>query len=107
MPRGGYRQGAGRKQKVDTFPEQKLNVVQALEVKPVDDKTLSASEQFLQGVMLNDEADLRMRLEAAKALLPYQAKKPAEGGVKKQREDAAKEKAKKFQAITPPRLVNG
>ena len=60
---------------------------------------------FLQQVMNDGEADTRIRVAAAVALLPYMHAKLAEG-VKDKRQDGAKKAgAGRFGASKPPRLV--
>ena len=68
MPRGGRREGAGRKPGVpQRHPVRKRQAVVAMEagaagLTPVD---------YLLGIMRNDELDLAVRLDAAKAVAPY------------------------------------
>jgi phage terminase small subunit len=51
-------------------------------------------------------ADLRFRIDAAKAMLPFKHQKLGEGGKKDQKQDAAKKVgAGKFAATAPPKLV--
>ncbi len=88
---GGARSGAGRPPKEP--PE--INV-------PIT----TDPKAFLESVMADPNADARMRMDAAKALMPFTHQKLGEGGKK----DAANEKAKaagqgKFGARQPPRLV--
>lgn len=99
MPRGGYRPNAGRKPKgeislsvLKAKPEDQKpvqgNVMQAeIEVKENKEKT---SVAFLEAVIKNNEVDLRLRIEAAKQLLPYQAKKLGETGKKEEAAGKAK-----------------
>ena len=90
--RGGARPGAGR-------PPAELSKLIGLT--PTNDPLV-----FLQAVMSNDDADTRIRVAAAVALLPYVHAKKAEG-VKEQKQDAAKKASNgKFAASKPPvRLV--
>ena len=60
---------------------------------------------FLKAVMNSTYTDLETRKDAAKALMPYIHTKKGEGGKKEQKGAAAKEAAKKFATIAPPRLV--
>jgi phage terminase small subunit len=60
---------------------------------------------WLRAVMMSAETDPRFRLEAAKALLPYEHAKIGEGGKKEQQKDAAKKAASKFVAALPPKLA--
>lgn len=89
---GGARPGAGRKPNpVVTIPAEDLQV---------DDPVL-----FLTGVMKDPLADIKLRADAAKALLPYKYAKVGEGGKKEQRQGAAKTAAGgKFAATPAPPL---
>lgn len=92
---GGVRPGAGRK------PKQKSTI--STEVSTDNDP-----KTFLATVMNDPMADARLRLDAAKALLPYVAEKPGEVGKKEQRAQAAKKvSGGKFAPVAPPlRLVS-
>lgn len=60
---------------------------------------------FLLALMNDLEADVKLRADAAKALMPFMHPKIAEG-VKDQRKEAAKKAgAGKFGASAPPRLI--
>lgn len=62
--------------------------------------------EFLTKVMNEPAADLRLRIDAAKAMLPFKHKKLGEGGKKDLKDDAAKAAgAGKFSATAPPKLV--
>lgn len=77
MARGGYRPGAGRPRK---------NQVQGDDLQPGE--RLTAVEILIRA--MNDKAlDWRLRIEAAKALLPYQERKAGAGGKKENRQEAA------------------
>src|SRR5688500_11147024 len=88
---GGARPGAGRKPKIPK----------------ITDVDGSDAEEFLMALVHDKSADVKVRLEAAKALLPYQKEKMAELGKKQLRKDAARHAAGagRFVAIQPPRLV--
>lgn len=92
---GGARPGSGRKPK----PKPIIST----EVLAGDDPRV-----FLVSVMNDPIADARLRLDAAKALLPYVAEKPVEAGKKQQRVQAAKKvSGGKFASVAPPlRLVS-
>lgn len=61
---------------------------------------------FLLALMNDIEADVKLRSDAAKALMPFMHKKLGEGGTKEQKKDAAKVAGRgRFGAVTPPRLV--
>jgi len=73
----------------------------AIDIPPTADPV-----EFLTKVMNEPAADLRLRIDAAKAMLPFKHKKLGEGG--KKDEDANKAKqagAGKFAAAAPPKLV--
>ncbi|UVM07050.1 terminase small subunit [Pseudomonas laurylsulfatiphila] len=58
---------------------------------------------FLKGVMKDLVADPKLRIDAAKALLPYVHGKVAEGGKKDQKADAARKAATgRFRTGAPP-----
>jgi phage terminase small subunit len=62
--------------------------------------------EFLTTIMNEPAADLRFRIDAAKAMLPFKHQKLGEGGKKDQKQDAAKKVgAGKFAATAPPKLV--
>jgi phage terminase small subunit len=62
--------------------------------------------EFLTTIMNEPAADLRYRIDAAKAMLPFKHQKLGEGGKKDQKQDAAaKAGAGKFAAAAPPKLV--
>lgn len=89
---GGKRPGAGRKPKP----------IQIVEQSGSNDPL-----QFLTDQMNNTGLDARLRIDAAKALMPFVHHKKGEGGKKDERLDAAKKVASgKFGAFAPPRLVS-
>ncbi|WP_212568060.1 terminase small subunit, partial [Pseudomonas aeruginosa] len=57
---------------------------------------------FLTSLMQDETVDLRLRLEAAKALLPFKHKKKAGVGTKEQRQELAREVAGRFAPRQPP-----
>ncbi len=93
---GGARPGAGRKPKPP--PEMPNAGTTGGDQDP---------KQFLLNVMNDDLADPRLRMDAAKALLPFVHQKLGEGGKKDERLNSAKRAgAGKFSAAPPPlRLV--
>ena len=125
--RGGPRRGAGRPPKkppVDlaTIVVEQHAKAQTPAAKPpakpdFPEVDLSDPEQqenitpmeFMTKIMQNRMADVRMRFEAAKVLLPFTAPKLGEKGKKEQLEDAAGQLAKgsKFKAVAPPKSVAG
>lgn len=60
--------------------------------------------QFWRDMMKDTTQDPRLRLEASKALAAYTLNKPSEKGKKEEQADAAKDAAKKFGSIPPPKL---
>lgn len=106
---GGARPGAGRKPKEPQklvipvpAPESELPVVdipQGVTLAHKDPKL------FLLALMNDLEADVKLRADAAKALMPFMHTKLGEGGKKEQQADAAKKVASKFAIATPPKLV--
>ena len=92
MKGGGARNSAGR-------PKGKAILITV----PNSNDPLS----FLVAVMNNQSADSRLRIDAAKALLPYTHVKLGEGGKKDQQAEAAKKASTgKYAAKSaPPRLI--
>ena len=88
---GGARPGAGRKPK---------------KVAPVAIEASPDPQKFLLDLMNDPAADPRMRLDAAKALMPFMHNKPGTGK-KDERQAAAKTASGgKFSPVAPPlRLV--
>jgi phage terminase small subunit len=55
---------------------------------------------------MNDSGtETRLRVDAAKALMPFLHKKLGEGGKKEQQGEAAKAVASRFAAAAPPKLA--
>ena len=72
-----------------------------IEIPPTEDPV-----EFLTKVMNEPAADLRLRIDAAKAMLPFKHKKLGEGGKKEVKADAAKTAGGgKFSPTAPPKLV--
>lgn len=61
--------------------------------------------EFLTNVMNEPAADLRLRIDAAKAMLPFKHKKLGEGGKKEQVGEKAKSVAGRFGQAAAPRLA--
>lgn len=95
---GGARPGAGRKPKIVVLvPE--LPKAPAVDAEP-------ESIRFFRHVIAMTEVDVRIRLDAAKALAPFEAQKTGEVGKKDSKKSAAaKVAAGKFAPAAPPRLV--
>ncbi len=88
---GGARPGAGRPKKQPTV------IALAL--------TYDDPEKFLRAVMNDSGSDSKLRVDAAKALMPYVHPKKGESA-KGAKNDAAKSAASgKYQPKTPPKLV--
>ena len=88
---GGARPGAGRK------PKEPAIITLAA--------TYDDPAKFLRAVMNDSGSEARLRVDAAKALMPFVHKKLGEGGKKEQKDEAAKKVAGRFTAAAPPRLA--
>lgn len=113
MARGGYRTGAGRPRGVKNGSGKQA-------AKPPADVTDKApltieiqqggepaSLAFLRAVMLHPEVDVRIRIDAAKALLPYDAVRKDAAGKRKDAEETAKKAGTgKFAPSAPPRTAS-
>ena len=87
---GGARTGAGRPPKEPTF----INL----------GTTYDDPEKFLRAVMNDTQTDAKLRVDAAKALMPFVHQRKAPGTAK----DAAKPAASgRYAARAPLKLVNG
>lgn len=92
---GGARPGAGRKPQ----PPPQLGVAGVL----ADAMAKTDPQAFLLAVMNDMGSDARLRIDAAKALMPFMHQKLGEGGKKDAKNDAAKKAgAGKFAAAAPP-----
>jgi len=94
-----------RRRTPETADEKALSVSgpadEAFDIPPTADPV-----EFLTKVMNEPAADLRLRIDAAKAMLPFKHKKLGEGGKKDLKDDAAKAAgAGKFSQTAPPKLV--
>lgn len=65
----------------------------------------SDPKQFLLAAMNDPAASGQLRVDAAKALMPFVHAKKGEAGKKEQKEAAAKKVAGRFSAAAPPKLV--
>ena len=74
---------------------------------PIGDSLAHKDPKIFLLALMNDlEADVKLRADAAKALMPFMHAKLGEGGKKDQKQDAALKAASgKFAAAAPPRLV--
>lgn len=74
---------------------------EAIDIPPTADPV-----EFLTKVMNEPAADLRLRIDAAKAMLPFKHQKLGEGGKKDQKQEAAKKAgAGKYGSAAPPKLA--
>lgn len=89
---GGARPGAGAKKKP----------VPVIEVATTEDPKV-----FLLSVMNDQEMDARLRIDAAKSLMPFMHVKLGEGGKKDEKNRAAKSAASsgRFAPSAPPKLA--
>jgi len=84
-----------------TAPATPVPVDDAIEIPPTADPV-----EFLTNVMNEPAADLRLRIDAAKAMLPFKHQKLGEGGKKDQKQVAARKAgAGKFGSSEPPKLA--
>ena len=60
--------------------------------------------EFLTKLMNEPSADIRIRADVAKAMLPFKHQKLGEGGKKVQKNENAKKVASRFAAAAPPQL---
>lgn len=60
---------------------------------------------FLLAAMNNALLEPKLRIDAAKALMPFEFAKKGEGGKKEQQADAAKKVASRFAPAAPPKLA--
>jgi phage terminase small subunit len=88
---GGIRPGAGRKPKEPTILQLAA--------------TYDDPAKFLAAVMNDAGTDVKVRTDAAKALMPYKHQKLGEGGKKEQRQADAQKVAGRFSAAAPPKLI--
>lgn len=89
MPRGGVRPGAGRKPS---------------EPATLDIGTFSDPMSFLTAAMNHSELDMRLRIDAARALLPFVHVKKDEGKKEEKAERAKSAGNGKFSSAKPPKL---
>lgn len=94
---GGARPGSG--------PKKREAVKISIPVPVTENLAHKDAMMFLMALMNDLEADIKLRADAAKALLPFQRAK-VENTVKSDKQDAAKKAASgKFCASAPPKLV--
>ena len=105
---GGARPGAGRK------PRQPV-LIETSQDKKSDDtvEVILAGDgkdpmQFLEDLMANPTLDAKLRLEAAKILMPFKHVRKGDVGKKAERQESAQKVAGgKFAAAAPPLRVVG
>ena len=107
---GGARPGAGRKPRPPVLIEAQSASGDGAkrDEKPIEARLPWDKKDpvhFLEAVMVNQTLDAKLRIDAAKALLPYKHHKLGEGGKKEQRNEAAKKVAGRFSPAPPPKLV--
>lgn len=89
---GGARKGAGRKKKESSNS--------GIDIQKQDDP-----KKFLILVMNNSKLEMRLRVDAAKSLMPFTYVKKGEGGIKGSRLEAAQKAGSgKFAPSKPPKL---
>ena len=94
---GGARAGTGPKPK----EAQKLDIPV-----PVGDTLAHKDPKIFLLALMNDlEADVKLRADAAKALMPFMHGKVSDQGKKAGQKDAAEKVANRFLAAVPPKLV--
>lgn len=62
-------------------------------------------DKFLKAVMNDNGTDVKLRVDAAKALLSAQVRRAENGGKKEAQQAAAKRVASKFVSAAPPKLI--
>lgn len=70
----------------------------------VDIPSTTDPMEFLTNLMNEPTADIRIRADVAKAMLPFKHQKLGEGGKKDQKNENAKKVASRFAAAAPPQL---
>lgn len=88
---GGARPGAGRKPNPPVLIDLSL--------------VYEDPEKFLRAVMNDSATDAKLRVDAAKALMPYVHERKGDAGKKAAQNEAAKQVASRFSASAPPKLV--
>ncbi|MBJ9687508.1 terminase small subunit [Burkholderia vietnamiensis] len=67
--------------------------------------TYKDPKDFLLAAMNDQLTEPKLRIDAAKSLMPFMHQKLGEGGKKEAQAEAAKKAASKFGALMPPKLV--
>ena len=68
-------------------------------------KMYSDPKEFLKALMNDPGEDMKLRQDAAKALMPFFHQRKGEGGKKEAKQEAAEKVASKFSPAAPPKLV--
>ena len=89
---GGARPGAGR-------PKKEPQLIASASL------LTSSPAQFLTALMNDPEADIKIRADAAKALLAAELRKAEAKGKKENQQEAAEKVASRFAPAAPPKLV--
>lgn len=96
---GGKREGAGRKPNPPVL-------LPSAGITSTGDAITRDPVAFLTSLMVDVGADIKVRADAAKALLPYTHTKKGEAGKKDEQKEAAAVAARgRFAPMAPPRLV--
>lgn len=100
---GGYRPGAGRPKSAPVLVKVKPEKVNPHQV--VIDTSTSDARAFLAALMLDDGVDVRIRADAAKALLSAELRSAEAKGKKEAKQEAAENVAGRFAPSAPPKLA--
>lgn len=65
----------------------------------------SDPQDFLKALMNDASEDMKLRVDAAKALMPFVHQRKGEGGKKEAKQEEAQKVASRFAPSAPPRLV--
>lgn len=68
-------------------------------------KMYSDPQDFLRALMNDASEDMRLRMDAAKTLMPFVHQRKGEGGKKEAKQEAAEKVASRFSPSAPPKLV--
>ena len=105
---GGTRPGAGRPKRARKVSAPKAEAPRLDgpdKGAPAVGVLYSDPRDYLMAVMNDHLTDEKLRIDAAKALMPFIHGRIAEAGKKEAKTDAAKKAASRFAAAAPPKLV--
>jgi len=68
-------------------------------------KMYSDPKDFLKALMNDAGEDMKLRMDAAKTLMPFVHQRKGEGGKKEAKQEAAEKAASRFAPSAPPKLV--